>query len=202
MGSDRGDLDGAALGELNKLADAISAVSITGDFSGALRCESHDETVQKLFMMVNLLFDTIDSSLREARTRNAELEQQRALIASISAPVIEVWDGVITLPLVGPLDAERADQVQAHLLSEVARTRARHVIVDLTGVDRLQAGAGAALVRVIRAVRLLGAEPVLVGLSPQHAQEFAAQAIDLDGTTTLRDLREALRRCIGAADRR
>lgn len=202
MGHDLGDMDTAAIGELNKLADAISAVSITGDFSGALRCESHDETVQKLFMMVNLLFDTIDSSLRDVRARNAELERQRALIASISAPVIEVWDGVITVPLVGPLDAERTAQVQDHLLSEVARTRARHVIVDLTGVDRLEPGAGEGLARLTRAVRLLGAEPTLVGISPHHAQQFAAQAVDLGGAATLRDLREALRRCVGDPERR
>lgn len=199
MGHELSAMNQAVQGELNKLADAISAVSITGDFSGALRCESHDETVQKLFMMVNLLFDTIDSSLRDVRARNAELEQQRALIASISAPVIEVWDGVITVPLVGPLDAARAAEVQAHLLAATARTRARHVIVDLTGVDRLHEGAGEALVRLLRALRLLGAEALLVGLSPQHAQHFAAQGLTLDGAATLRDLREALRRCIAAA---
>lgn len=187
----------AVRAELDRLADSISAVSITGDFSGALRCESRDETVQKLFMMVNLLFDTIDGSLGELRARNAELEQQRALIASISAPVIEVWDGVITVPLVGPLDLERAGQLLEHLLAEVARTRARHVIVDLTGVDRIHAGAADALVRLTRAVGLLGAETILVGLSPRHAREFATQAVDLGGVTTLRDLREALRRCVG-----
>lgn len=193
------DLDAADLAELSALADSLSSVAVRGEFGASLRCESHHELVQKLFMMVNILLDFVGTQLAEVRAGAAAIEEQRALIDALSAPVIEVWEGVIMTPLVGELDPGRVDRVLTALLERTQAARARAVIIDLTGVSALAPGAADGLARAARALALLGAETILAGISPVLAQEFAAADVDLGDATTVRDLREALRRSLAPA---
>lgn len=193
------DLTSADVAELGQLADTLSSVAVRGEFGAVMRCESHHELVQKLFMMVNILLDAVGTHLTEVRAGAAALEEQRALVAALSAPVIEVWEGVIMTPLVGSLDPIRVDQVLTALLERTASARARVVIIDLTGVTALAAGAAEGLARAARALALLGAETLLAGISPALAHEFVAAGVDLGGVATVRDLRQALRRALFAA---
>jgi len=139
--------------------------------------------------------ETIDS-LERARQ---EIESQRATIEALSTPVIEVWDGIITLPLLGQFNTERAEQMTAQLLEAVMRTRARHVILDLTGISVLDTATADHLLRMVSAVSLLGATGVLVGIQAEVAQLIVNLGVDLQRVRVYQNLRQALKACMHAA---
>ena len=144
----------------------------------------------------------------EERRREEELHaqvdliarQQRAIV-ELSTPIIQVWDGVLTLPLVGFLDAQRAADLTDRLLNEVSRTRARYAILDLTGVETIDTATTERLLRIVGALRLLGAKGLLSGMGPAIAQSVVALGVDLSGLASHRTLKDALHACIAQAGR-
>jgi anti-anti-sigma regulatory factor len=125
------------------------------------------------------------------------LSQLEGAVRALSAPVLQVWDGVLAVPLVGALDALGGAALTERLLAEVVRTQSQAVILDATGIEALDAIAAEQLVRVLQAARLLGARCILTGLGPAMAHGLAGGEIDLGGIRTLRNLREGLRAFVG-----
>lgn len=125
-----------------------------------------------------------------------EIDDQRATIEALSTPVIEVWDGVVTLPLLGRLDATRLANATARLLDAVTRLRARVVILDVTGLAELDPDVAAGLLRMLRAAELLGARGVLVGIRPDVAGTLADLDAGLGRVTVRQNLRQALASCL------
>lgn len=137
------------------------------------------------------------SERRQAERARAELQArviaaQQALLVELSSPLIPLADGVLALPIIGTVDAARAEQIVATLLAGVAEQRARTVILDITGVRTIDADVAAALLRAARAVRLLGAEPVLTGVTPDVARTLVELGVDMGGLTTLASLRSGI----------
>src|SRR5262245_38514301 len=64
----------------------------------------------------------------------AEIDSQRATIESLSSPVVQVWQGILTMPLVGAIDSRRSMTITANLLAAITQQRAQCVILDITGV--------------------------------------------------------------------
>jgi rsbT co-antagonist protein RsbR len=131
---------------------------------------------------------------RELQGKIVLIEQQQRALLELSTPVIQVWDGVLVLPLIGEIDDARAAQLTESVLAAIARTRSRHVVIDLTGVPALGDAAASGMLRTIRAVELLGAACSLTGISAGVAQALAAG--DLDWSRTVRifaDLQAALK---------
>ncbi|MEP7120132.1 MAG: STAS domain-containing protein [Byssovorax sp.] len=132
----------------------------------------------------------------ELERRLGTIEDQRRTIEELSIPIIDAWDGVLTLPIVGTIDSQRAADMSDQLLVRVAATRAHSVILDLTGVEVVDTGTAAHLVTLIRATELLGTRCVLTGIGPQVATTMASLGLDLGGVRTLRTLKDGLRLCI------
>ncbi|WP_211302347.1 GAF domain-containing protein [Nannocystis exedens] len=126
------------------------------------------------------------------RENRALITRLRRSVERLSTPVLEVWSDVLALPIIGILGEERSAQMTERLLGELARTRARHVILDLTGLDDCDEQTAAAIGIMARAVRLLGAECVLSGVRPDLARAFVDLDLDLRGMRILRDMRHAL----------
>lgn len=129
-----------------------------------------------------------DRELRDLR--------MEALSAAMSTPIIQLWDEIVTMPVVGLVDSVRAADMKSALLAAVSRTGAKFAIVDLTGVDTVDTATADHLLRVMRAVQLLGARCVITGIQPSVAQIIIGLGLDLPGITTLRTLREGLRFCL------
>lgn len=144
------------------------------------------------------------SSQFEADYRRVEeelrqrVEAQQDAIHSMSTPIIQVWDDILTMPVVGLVDSMRAADMKNSLLETVARTGAKFAIVDLTGVDTVDTATADHLLKVMRAVGLLGARCVLTGIQPSVAQIIVALGLDMHGVITLRSLREGLKYCMRA----
>jgi rsbT co-antagonist protein RsbR len=151
----------------------------------------------------------ISLNVSEARRREDELrakidlvEKQRETIRELSTPIIEVWDGVLTLPIVGLVDSVRTAELMDNLLQTVSRTRSRFAILDLTGVQVVDTSTASHLIGLIQAIRLLGAEGVLTGIHPNIAQTIVAIGVDLARVRVFATLRDALKHCIEQMTRR
>ncbi|MEZ4448407.1 MAG: STAS domain-containing protein [Nannocystaceae bacterium] len=131
-------------------------------------------------------------TIEALRAAQEHIRQQQDVIRELSTPIIEIWPGVLTLPVVGHVDARRAAEMTEQLLMSVTTLQARVVILDLTGVEYLDTTTANHLLGILRAVPLLGAESMLAGIHPSVAQTIVELGIDLSSVRTLRNLRSAL----------
>ncbi|WP_170319684.1 PAS domain-containing protein [Polyangium spumosum] len=128
----------------------------------------------------------------ELEAKLAVIQRQQEVIFNLETPVIQVWDHVLTLPMVGVVDSKRAARVTDDLLAQVSRTQARFAILDLTGVDVVDTATAGHMLNIISAVRLLGAEGIITGIRPNVAQTMVSLGLDLSQVRTLATLRDGL----------
>jgi rsbT co-antagonist protein RsbR len=126
----------------------------------------------------------------------ALIERQQQVIRALGTPIIEVWDRVLTLPLLGVVDSARAAEVMDSLLRQVSQKSCRYAIIDLTAVEVVDTGTAAHLLRLIQALRLLGAEGIITGIQPGVAHTMVMLGMNMDGIVTLRSLRDGLKFCM------
>lgn len=128
--------------------------------------------------------------------REELIERQEAMIDNLGAPILQVWDDVLAVPLIGLLNNKRAALVTDALLSRVSDGQVRTAILDLTGVEVIDTSTAHHLGKMIRAVGLLGCECVISGMSPAVAQIVVSLDIDFTAFRIFRSLASALREVI------
>lgn len=160
------------------------------DYTRVLRDEAGQVTFYDGYIFDITARKNTEAALRE---QIREVESQRRAILSMSSPIIEVWDGVLTLPVIGVVDGDRAQRMTQLLLERVTEVRCRAVILDLTAVEAIDTNTTGHLLRIVQALRLLGTQCALCGISPQLAQSISQLNISLDGVPAVPRLKEALR---------
>jgi rsbT co-antagonist protein RsbR len=135
--------------------------------------------------------------IERALQRTVENQQQqetslRRVIEELSTPIIPVYSDVLVLPIVGSLDSRRSQQITEQLLITIAERQTETVIVDITGVPVLDTIVANHLIMSARAVRLLGAQVLLVGISAEVAQTIVQLGVALEDVTTLADLQSGI----------
>ena len=120
------------------------------------------------------------------------IEQQRQTISELQTPVIQVWDGILALPIVGSLDTMRTQEMNEALLERIVETGSEIVLLDITGVPVVDTAVARHLLETVAAARLLGAEVLIVGLSPRVALTLVHLGLDLAGVTTRTTLAKGL----------
>jgi rsbT co-antagonist protein RsbR len=130
------------------------------------------------------------SELRESISARATLEKT---IQDLSSPVLPVLEGVLVMPLIGEIGSERAELLVISLLSAIEQHRATIVLLDVTGVPLVDTHIARVLLQAADAARLLGAEPILVGIRPELAQTIVGLGLDLSSLMTQADLQSGIR---------
>jgi rsbT co-antagonist protein RsbR len=133
---------------------------------------------------------------RALEAKLGTIETQAAAIRELSTPIMDIWDDVLLLPIVGVLDTRRSADVMSNLLEAIVHKKSKYVILDISGVEIVDTRTADYLIKVVRASRLLGTRCVLTGLSPAVAQTLVEIGADLSEVTTLRSLRDGLRHCL------
>jgi anti-anti-sigma regulatory factor/HAMP domain-containing protein len=128
--------------------------------------------------------------LREAISARQTLEKT---IQELSSPVLPVLDGVLVMPLIGVIDSERAALLVTALLGAIEQHSARIVLLDVTGVPLVDTQVARVLLQAADAARLLGAEPILVGIRPELAQTIVGLGLNLSSLRTQSDLQSGIR---------
>lgn len=140
--------------------------------------------------------------LRQELTIRETQGRLEAAVSAMSTPIIQVWDGVLALPVIGFVDFDRAGRMMEALLQAIVTTRSRSAILDLTGVETVDTATADHILKLVRAVRMLGARGIITGIRPAVAQTMISLGIELGGITTLNNMQEALELCMGETARR
>lgn len=144
-----------------------------------------------------LLIQQMDETARwqaeqDALSRARIIAEQAETILALSAPILEIGDRRLAVPVIGALDRERVAEILRRLLPAIVERGATAVSLDLTGAGHLDAESAAQLAMIARAVRLLGARMILSGIPPQAARLLAAEGPGLADVLVRRTLRDAL----------
>lgn len=117
---------------------------------------------------------------------------QRKTISELATPVIQVWEGILALPIVGTLDTARAQEMTENLLEKIVETGSEIVILDITGVPVVDTSVAKHLLDTVAAARLLGSEVLIVGLTTHTALTLVHLGVDLSGIATRTTLARGL----------
>jgi len=191
---------------LERIADILVVVADVGSGDYTTRLKSNlpdDHPMSTLYEGVNQMIGSLAAEQsrgaayqKELEEKLATIEVQRAAIRELSTPIIEVWEGVLCLPVVGVLDSTRSAEMTEALLSAIVEKKAECAIIDITGIQVMDTGTADHFLRMARAVRLLGADCLLTGINPAIAQTIIHMGVDLSGVVTHRTMRNALQRYI------
>jgi rsbT co-antagonist protein RsbR len=118
------------------------------------------------------------------KTREEVISRQQQEMMELSTPVVNLWDNVLALPLIGTLDSSRTQTVMEALLQRIADSGSEIAIIDITGVPTVDTLTAQHLLKTVTATRLMGAEAIISGIRPQIAQTIVHLGVDLSGVTT------------------
>jgi rsbT co-antagonist protein RsbR len=194
---------------LERVADILAFVGDVGRGNYASRLKTDlpaDHPIAILYDGINSMVGSLEVAQRRSATYQKELEEklsmievQRAAIRELSTPIIEVWEGILCLPVVGVLDSTRSAEMTEALLVSIVEKQARCAIIDITGIQVMDTATADHFLRMAGAVRLLGASCVLTGINAGIAQTIVHMGVDLGSVVTHRSLRDALQHFIGSA---
>lgn len=129
---------------------------------------------------------------RALAERLTVVEQQRETIRAMSTPILQVWDGVLALPIIGAVDQQRSIAIMDDLLEAITTLHAHLVILDVTGVDAVDTATADHFGKILRAAGLLGAECFVSGIRATVAQTMAELGMNIGSTRTFGTMQSAL----------
>lgn len=118
------------------------------------------------------------------KTREGIITRQQQEILELSTPVIQVWDRILAIPLIGILDSGRTQIIMENLLKEIASTGAQITILDISGVPAMDTLVAQHLMKTVKAAKLMGADCIISGIRPGIAQTIVYLGVDLSDVKT------------------
>jgi rsbT co-antagonist protein RsbR len=139
------------------------------------------------------LLDKLGLFTAEAFVKGREevIQRQQREMMELSTPVVQLWENILALPLIGTLDSERTQVVMESLLHKIVETGASIAIIDITGVPTVDTLVAQHLLKTVAAARLMGADCIISGIRPQIAQTIVHLGVDLSEVTTKASLADA-----------
>jgi rsbT co-antagonist protein RsbR len=180
------------------LSVAVTSKDEIGDLQGGFNQMLHnlqdqrDQLTQHKDMLQARALH-LEQTLTELHQSFSERDQLSHAIRELSSPVIPVLAGVLVMPLIGVIDSSRATLLVTTLLSAIEQHQAMIVLMDVTGVPLVDTQVARVLLQAADAARLLGAEPILVGIRPELAQTIVGLGLDLSSLKTQADLQSGIR---------
>jgi rsbT co-antagonist protein RsbR len=123
--------------------------------------------------------------------REQLIARQQEELIELSTPVVQLWDGILALPLIGTLDSERTQVVMESLLERLVATGSSIAVIDITGVPTVDTLVAQHLLKTVAAAQLMGADCIISGIRPQIAQTIVHLGIDLSAVATKASLADA-----------
>ena len=142
---------------------------------------------------VSSLLDRLGLYTTEVYQKGREevISKQQQEMLELSTPVVQLWEGVLALPLIGTLDSARTQVVMESLLQRIVDTGAAIAIIDITGVPTVDTLVAQHLLKTVAAARLMGADCIISGIRPQIAQTIVHLGVDLQDVITKATLADA-----------
>jgi len=163
---------------------AIFVFALKGPLFTALRTDGGKDLqrVADETWTATLLLDQLGLYTTEIfqKSREEVIRRQQEEMMELSTPVVQLWEGILALPLIGTLDSARTQIVMENLLEEIVRSEAEIAIVDITGVPTVDTLVAQHLLKTISAARLMGADCIISGIRPQIAQTIVHLGVELN----------------------
>jgi len=142
---------------------------------------------------INVLLDSFGLYTMEVyqKSREQVIARQQQELLELSTPVVQLWDGILALPLIGTLDSSRTQVVMESLLEKIVETGASIAIIDITGVPTVDTLVAQHLLKTVAAARLMGADCIISGIRPQIAQTIVHLGVNLSNVITKSTLADA-----------
>jgi rsbT co-antagonist protein RsbR len=185
---------GWPLSYLTSGTQTIGKVVFEG-FTGVNQHDSEEDTVNReliyefdnwLTPIYNKVVDLYSNSWENT------IMLQKVALQELSAPLIPVFDKITVMPLVGTIDTDRAKKIMENLLQGVVKHRSQVVLIDITGVPVVDTMVAHHIIQAAEAVRLVGAQCLLVGIRPEIAQTIVNLGINLNQIITKNSLKKGI----------
>jgi rsbT co-antagonist protein RsbR len=173
---------------------ATFVFSLKQPLFGRLRRELSDaDALAEAVWLVTVMIDRLGLYTTEVYQKGREelIARQQQEMLELSTPVVQLWEGVLALPLIGTLDSARTQVVMETLLQRIVETGAPIAIIDITGVPTVDTLVAQHLLKTVAAARLMGADCIISGIRPQIAQTIVHLGVELTDVVTKATLADA-----------
>lgn len=153
------------------------------------------QTLVKTLWELTLLLDKLGLTTIEVyqKSREEMISRQQQELLELSTPVVQLWDEILALPLIGTLDSARTQVVMETLLQRIVETGARIAVIDITGVPTVDTLVAQHLMKTVSAARLMGADCIISGIRPQIAQTIVHLGVNLNDIITKATMADAFK---------
>lgn len=210
------DIDSAAWNKTKEFLNSISRSRAIQGFSPSETASFIFSLKQPLFSIIQNQSDSDTEKLREGiweitlildklglfttevflRSREEIIIRQQGEMIELSTPVVQLWTGVLALPLIGTLDSARTQVVMENLLTKIVETGSAIAIIDITGVPTVDTLVAQHLLKTVAAARLMGADCIISGIRPQIAQTIVHLGVDLSAVITKATMADAFKEAL------
>jgi rsbT co-antagonist protein RsbR len=158
-----------------------------------LRREQKGEQLTETSWAATTVLDALGLYTTETYQKGREeiIARQQQELLELSTPVVQLWQGVLALPLIGTLDSARTQVVMESLLQAVVETGSQIAIIDITGVPVVDTLVAQHLLKTVAAARLMGADCIISGIRPQIAQTIVHLGVEINDVVTKATLADA-----------
>ena len=130
--------------------------------------------------------------LTEQKEVEETIRSQSQALMEMSTPAIRIWDGMLLMPLVGAIDTTRSQQIITAMLESIASSDIDVAILDVTGVPFIDTSVARHILQAVEGAKILGANVIVSGFSPEAAQTLAQLGVDFSSLRTCGSLRAAM----------
>lgn len=149
-------------------------------------CQAYASIEKLVHFDMALALDTYLAASIDTITRH------QAAIRELSTPVIRVYERILLMPIIGTVDSQRAQQIMETVLVRVVEEQARVLILDIAGVSLVDSQVADHLLETTAAVRLLGAQTILTGISAQVARTIVRLGVEISSMYTCSRLADGI----------
>ena len=150
------------------------------------------QRAEEAFARIEAQAQTLQEQTQELQAQNQRQQRLLDLVAQLETPAILLAQGVLLAPVVGPIDDQRAQSFVGRLLEAASLQRARLVIIDIAGASNVDSRAAALLGQAVQALRLIGCQVAISGISAELSHTLVTAGVAFDGVPTVRTPREAI----------
>lgn len=139
----------------------------------------------------------LDISLNETvfafeRSSDQIIQESQNRINEVSAPIVAVQEGIAVLPLIGLIDAERAQYLLEQAVPKLPSYEIECLITDFSGILNIDNQAAELLMKIYATVKLLGINVITTGIRPDIAQTVVNKGIKFSNVKSYATVRQAL----------
>ncbi|OIU70392.1 STAS domain-containing protein [Rossellomorea aquimaris] len=139
-----------------------------------------------------------DEQTKKARSELEQLTEQRTqvlsdIIKEISSPIIPVMDSILVVPLVGPYDELRGEELLNRTLLNLPHYNAQYLVLDLTSLTGFDDYTLDFIRKFVGSAGLLGTKCLLVGISAELSMKIVQSGHSVAGIPCFTILQQGIK---------